>query len=111
MKLATKLVLALSLATVITACENKNTVQVEPKTPAIPTLTVNQIMDMSKNERQELERRCLGVTHETCAALKSESFETLKRLRISMCNVDASYKGLTDSAEAARARRKCDDLF
>jgi hypothetical protein len=111
MKVATKLILAFYIITSQVACDSKHDAKVEPKTQLIPKLTLTEIMNMTKNERQELERRCLGVSHETCSLLKSESFENLKRLHISGCIADASMKGLSSAEEGARARRKCDDLF
>jgi len=77
----------------------------------IPSLTLKQILDLSKNERQELERRCLGVSHPTCTELKSESFKKLRDLRISLCRSGASQTGLYDQRKAAKEERECDNLF
>ena len=113
MKVEIKLIIATSILASLLACGDQNNANTPPvsATPSIPTYTLNQLLDMTKNERQEIERRCLGITHQTCTDLKSDSFRKLKELRISTCNLDASYKGLSDAGEAARARRKCDDLF
>ncbi len=113
MKVEIKLIIATSILASLLACGDQNnasTPQVSA-TPSIPTYTLNQLLDMTKNERQEIERRCLGVTHQTCTDLKSDSFRKLKEVRISSCNVDASFTGLSDPVEAARKRRKCDELF
>jgi hypothetical protein len=111
MKILIKLLFAFAIVVSLAACDEQKSVVVETKSPPIPDLTLNQILDMSKNERQELERRCLGVTHKTCTDLKSDSFRRAKEFRIASCNVDASFKGLSDPGAAARARRKCDELF
>lgn len=95
----------------LTACGQKESVVEIPKGPPIPTLTVSQILDMSKNERQELERRCLGVTHATCTELKSDSFNKLKDFRIASCKTNAAFKGLSDRYEGIREERKCDEMF
>jgi hypothetical protein len=111
MKTAFKLTLAAITLLMLTACGKKDETVAEPKAPPIPTMTVNQILDMSKNERQELERRCLGISHPTCNELKGDSFKKLKDLRISMCRLGAAQKGLYDRSGAAREERQCDEMF
>lgn len=110
MKTAIKYTLAACVVVLLAACGQKEAV-IEVPTPPIPTLSVSEIIDMSKNERQELERRCLGVSHETCSNLKSDSFQKRKDLRIAMCKAGASYTGLSDRNKAAREERKCDEMF
>ena len=55
---------------------------VEPK---IPYFSVSDLTKLSKNERQELERRCLGSSHKTCEKLKSEDFKNVMKLEQSFC--------------------------
>jgi len=111
MKNSIKLILAASAVALLAACGQKEAVVEVPKAPSIPTMTVREILDMSKNERQELERRCLGVSHPTCTELKGDSFRQLKDFRISLCRVGAAQKGLYDRYEAAREEKKCDEMF
>lgn len=96
----------------LTACNNnKENALVEPKGPTIPTLSAAQIMDMSKNERQELERRCLGITHPTCTELKGDEFAKLKNRKLQRCRLDASHIYVFDRNEGKRLERLCDELF
>lgn len=99
------------LLLMLVACGQKEAAVEVPKGPPIPTLNVSQILDMSKNERQELERRCLGVTHPTCTELKSDSFNKLRDFRIASCKTNAAFKGLSDRYEGMREERKCDEMF
>ena len=41
---------------------------------AFPYFTVDEIILLNKNERSELERRCLGLHNQTCTNFKSEEF-------------------------------------
>jgi hypothetical protein len=106
-----KLILAASAIALLVACGKKDETITEPKAPSIPIMTLNEILDMSKNERQELERRCLGVSHPTCTELKGDSFKRSKDFRVSLCRLGAAQKGLYDRSEAAREERKCDEMF
>lgn len=55
---------------------------------AFPYFTVDQIILLNKNERDELERRCLGLHNKTCTNFKSEEF--LKK--------DEQYRALCESS-------------
>ena len=110
MKNAIKYTLAAIFFALLTACGEKAEPKAEPKAPSIPTMSVHQILDMSQNQRQELERRCLGVSHPTCDEFAKGSVKRLMELRISLCKVDAAQKGLYDRYGAERDERKCDEM-
>jgi hypothetical protein len=56
----------------------------------IPTLTVAELIALSKNETDEIERRCLGVAHPTCLKLKSESYSKSFQLEKSFCDAGST---------------------
>ena len=93
--------------------QKKEPVQTAPpaQAPIIPNLKVDQLLKMSKNERQELERRCLGVSHPTCSELKGDGFRKMMDLEVSYCKSNAARKGLYDRSEGAREERKCNEMF
>ena len=110
MKKIIKYKLAASLLALLMACGEKAEPKAEPKAPPIPTMSLNEILDMSKNQRQELERRCLGVSHPTCDAFTKGSVERLMNFKISTCKAVAAQKGLYDRFGAERDERKCDEM-
>lgn len=93
----TRLSLAVAILTLLAACERSptsaSTTSGAPSVPSIPTLDATQILDLSKNEQSELERRCLGVTHPTCTEMKSEGFKSLRDLRKSLCETERLVSG------------------
>jgi len=111
MKNSPKSLLVASVFLFLAACGKKDEVTEETAVPPIPNMTVNQIVKMTKNERQELERRCLGVSHETCTNLKSDEFEKSKAFDLALCRASASMTGLTDRYAGRVEEKKCDDLF
>ncbi len=79
--------------------------------PNIPDLKRSEIMELSKNERQELERRCLGVSHPTCIELKSKSFKMLMGLKFTTCEAAAAAKSIIDPYEGRIAKGVCNEQF
>ena len=61
--------------------------------PNIPTLDEAQILDLSKIQQDEIERRCLGENHPTCAAMKSKKFKALRDFKKSLCEIDRTQSG------------------
>lgn len=99
-----QLLFAALLVGMLTACDQQKTAadqqntqvpseQKENRGPEIPILSVNQILDLSKNEFNEIERRCLGARSETCTNMKSESYTTLRDLRKSLCETGRLLDG------------------
>jgi len=70
------------------ACSERQDVQSSATEPSIPNFSVSELTKLSKNERQELERRCLGSSHMTCLNLKSESFKNSIELDKSFCRAN-----------------------
>ena len=89
--------IAIVALTLLAACtreaSDETAKQASSTSPNIPTLDASQILDLSKIEQDELQRRCLGVTHPTCAELKSDSFKNLRNLRKSMCETARLMNG------------------
>lgn len=116
----TKYLMALVIAAFLSACQKSEGTagqksegtaeQAAPQQRSIPDLTVDSLLNLSRNERDELERRCLGASHQTCANLKGDSFKKMLELKKAFCRTDASVKGLTDRAAARDAERRCEDL-
>lgn len=105
-----KLLWATALCLAVTACGNSsssgsNTSQ--PSQPNIPSYDVSSVRALSKNERQELERRCLGVDHPTCTLLKSDSLKNMDDLDRSFCELEVSQNQITGGSLS----QKCRDLL
>lgn len=118
MKIIIKFTLAALVFLFIRACGKRDEVVTGPKESMIPNLTVNQILDLTRNERQELERRCLGSSNTTCIELKSELYTTLRDMKISRCETRVAFKDLENSISLApdreglaREKQKCRDMF
>jgi len=101
-----------SALVLLAACGKEDEASSEPKAPLIPTLTSTQLIEMSKNERQELERRCLGISHPTCTVLKGDSFNSLKKAYLASCRLRAAQKGfLKERYVIEREYRICDEKY
>lgn len=78
--------------------------------PNIPSYDVSSVRALSKNERQELERRCLGVDHPTCTLLKSDSLKTMEDLDRAFCETKvAQIRSM--GAMGGSLSQKCKDLL
>ena len=106
-----KLLWATALCLTVAACGNSgsgdssNTSQ--PSQPNIPSYDLSSVHQLSKNERQELERRCLGVDHPTCTLLKSDSLKKLENLDRSFCEAEVAQNSITGGSLSP----KCRDLL
>ena len=74
-----KTIIFLSFVVLLTACDKPPT---ELEKSPIPI--VSDWMALSKNEFEEIERRCIGVSHPTCTVLPQhresrEKYEKLKK--------------------------------
>jgi hypothetical protein len=83
-----KYLIAFSISTLflLAACnksEDKTTAQL---TPVLPMLKAKDLADLSRNELDELERRCLGLTHPTCTELKSDDFKKWMKTNTLICD-------------------------
>jgi len=65
--------------------------------PSIPVLTVEKLLDLNKNEIQEIERRCIGISHVTCENLKSDGYKKLWELKKSLCKTGKTLDKFTGS--------------
>ena len=69
------IIFAVLAVTLLSACD-------QPQPPAVQKPSIPRVsnwIDLSENEFQEIERRCLGVSHPTCDGL-SKGRESRKRL-------------------------------
>lgn len=108
MQIWIKISLLMGFIVSLVACDN-NSAGSRTDSPSIPNYSIDKILDMSKNERQELERRCLGISHQTCSNLSSGSFRERKESRLKICNYKASLEN--DNEKRTREQKKCDELF
>ena len=92
----------------LTACDKKDAdVATAPQVPEVPSMTMDQLLAMNKNERAEMERRCLGISNKTCNDFKGEQFKTSDGIRRSGCMVAES----TRSLGGLRREAKCEVYF
>ena len=104
-------VLSLLAVMALSACGQKeSSTAAAPTEPPFPSFTVAELLKLSRNERQELERRCLGLSNTTCTALKSDSFKNGFNLNMSFCKAGAAQNGLLSRSAGAEAERKCEQL-
>lgn len=97
-------------AVTLVACGNKDVAESAPKKPDVPSISYSELTELTKNERQELERRCLGVDHPTCTELKGSALKNWIELEISSCKVSAAMTGFSDRYAGRQEEAKCDDL-
>lgn len=103
-----KLLLAIAFCLATTGCIDSNTSQSsDPSKPIIPSYTISEVRELSKNERQELERRCLGLDHPTCVILKSDTLKEMDSLDKSFCESKKALSQITGS----RLSDKCRDTL
>ena len=90
----------------ITACGQQTATAPDvPKEPPFPTFTNAQLLDLSKGERQELERRCLGVSNKTCDEFKSDDFKKQDAFRKSMCDTKDAMDKMTGGRRDAECEK------
>ena len=66
-----------------------------------------ELAKLSKNQFEEIERRCIGVTHPTCTQLTSESYKNIYDFLKSSCEAQSArnaYAGGTDMSAECRTR-------
>lgn len=81
------LIAQLTVAVALVACGEKTPdAAAAPQAPAIPNLSIDELLALNKNERQEMERRCLGSTDATCVRFKSDDFKKRDNLERSFCS-------------------------
>ena len=107
-----KVALVLTVALTLVACGNKDhdVKESAPKKPDIPNMTLDMLTKLTKNERQELERRCLGVDHPTCTELKGKGLQNHIDVQVYFCKQSASFYELSDKQRAIHEAEKCEDL-
>lgn len=89
------LLLVLVIWTGLTACDQQQqSDKATPIEPPFPSLTTSQLLELNKNERAELQRRCLGVSNKTCTDFKSDSFK----------RTDDALKALCDTSNLVSAQ-------
>ncbi len=89
----------LTVAVALVACGEKAPDSAEaPQAPAIPSLSVDELLALNKNERQEMERRCLGSTDATCVRFKSDEFRNRDDLERSFCNTGKAMDRFTGTS-------------
>jgi len=101
--------LGLLLLSLIVGCERRESDSASatptPTGPNIPSLDVSQLANLTKNERDEIERRCLGANHPTCDALKSDSFRKLWELKVAHCNTKESMRQISGGSRTPECER------
>ena len=84
--------------------------EIENKEPSFPYFSTSQIADMSNNERQELERRCLGLKNETCDNLKSKEVQSLIETKVGVCKLNAISKNMFNPYQEKEDDKKCEQM-
>lgn len=106
-----KLLWATALCLTVAACGDSSSggssKTSQPSQPNIPSYDLSSVRQLSKNERQELERRCLGIDHPTCTLLKSDSLKRLENLDRSFCETEVAQNRITGGSLSP----KCRDLL
>lgn len=99
----------LCVVALLVAC-GKNQTENKAEEPKVPNLTFDDLTKLSKNERQELERRCLGVSHPTCTQLKGSSLQNHLDLKKAFCKTSAIVKNPSDAYQVRIDEAKCEEL-
>jgi hypothetical protein len=99
----------LFVVALLAAC-GKNQTENKAEVPKVPNLTFDDLTKLSKNEREELERRCLGVSHPTCVQLKGNSLKNHLDLKKSFCKTSAIVKNSADAYQMRIDEAKCEQL-
>lgn len=82
-------VFSLIFCLVLTACKPVEVEVEKTKESPFPYFTTSQLLDLSKNERNELERLCLSNAQKpVCIDLKSDGFKNLEKFRKGMCETE-----------------------
>lgn len=103
----------LILSAAISACGQNDDATLRAATksePQIPSMTITELVALNKNERAEMDRRCLGVQHKTCSDYKSEAFRKVDDLERSFCNL-ADASGNLYGAAKPPPTEKCKVYF
>lgn len=96
--------LTVSLLVATVGCSKQET----PVVQQLPAMNEVQLAELNRNERQELERRCLGVTHPTCTALKSDFFKQLLNVKLAVCDANAVAQEAAGKVyQAEKTRQQC----
>ena len=92
-------IFAVLATTLLSACNDpKPPVKAKPSIPEVYNWN-----NLSENEFQEIERRCLGVSHPTCDGLAKGRRERVDTKRV-MDNFDKSMDSLGRAADALYRR-------
>ena len=87
-----------ALVVAIAGCSQQSgetSVAATSKEPPFPSFSLEQLLDLNKNERAELERRCLGVSNPTCDEFKGDPFKKQDAFRKSLCGVGDTVGNMT----------------
>lgn len=80
----------LLIATMFFGCDQKASESSAVK--VIPDFNLDALIKLSVNEKNELERRCLGVNHPTCNTLKSKEYKDKIESWRKACMVGAAFQ-------------------
>ena len=85
--------------------EEPKIVSENTKKDSVPLLTIEQYVELNKNQRQELERQCIGSSSPTCRLSSSTTFIKVMESRKSFCEMNNSYNTIVGGG-----RKNCNDL-
>lgn len=97
---------ALVTVAFLTACNQQNSPQASAKQSEapFPVLTIDELLNLNKNERAELERRCLGLSNKTCSDFKGSTFKQRDESARSSCQSAAAM----DRVIGGKTQPKCE---
>lgn len=100
------------LVVLLAACNpKKDVVAAQSTEPALPAFTIDQMLAFNPAQRAELNRRCQGMTSQTCADYQSEVFKTRDELAKTLCDI-AEVQRLSKGADKALPRSvKCNVYY
>jgi len=87
------------VAVFLSACDNTGGLS--------PNLSKEEISLMNRNQRSELERRCIGVTNETCFNLSS--VQGSKKSLVDYCKLRVQMRFKIVGAEAEQDIKRCEE--
>lgn len=104
--------LASMLVLMLAACSPKKSNEAaQSNEPELPSFTMDQMLDFNQAQREELKRRCLGATSQTCNDYKSETFKKRDELAKTFCDM-AEVQRMSRGADKALPRSvKCNVYY
>ena len=85
--------------------EEPKIVSENTKEDSVPLLTFEQYVELNKNQRQELERKCIGSSSPTCRLSSSADFKHFMEFSKSLCQMKNSSNAIYGGGS-----ENCNDL-